>query len=77
MSDGSTFCPLSASKEKVNIEETPPPFPPINTWLLAAIISSQKTFTLNVELTSGLKLSNSDKFWLWLLQEILGEEKRY
>lgn len=39
--------------------------------------SSQMTITLNVELTSGLKLNNSEEYWLRLPHEILGEEKRY
>lgn len=68
---------LLQSKEKENVQETPTLFPPISTWLLAAIISSQITFSLNVELTSGLKLINWDEYWLRLLQQILGEEKRY
>lgn len=39
--------------------------------------SSKITITLNVELTSGLKLNSSDEYWLRLLYEVLGEEKRY
>lgn len=39
--------------------------------------SSQITITLNVDLTSALKLNNSHKNWLRLLHEILEEEKRY
>lgn len=75
MSDGSTFCPLQARKKKP--QQTPSPLPPRSIWLLAPRISSQITFTLNVEVTSGLKLRNSDEYWLKLLQEILGKEKRY
>lgn len=62
---------LQARKKKT--QQTQTPFPPRSTWLLAARISSQITFTLNVELTSGLKLSNSDEY---CLKVTAGERKR-